>query len=196
MAAAVRALISGPTAPEARAGLATGIRSEARLGSLEIVNGSARVALVRPASDEDEPSGEWEVAQVVYTLTQFPRVEGVVFEGTRVLGKGLTRKDMEKWTPAILVESPVLGETVTSPIRVTGTANTYEANVLLRVESGGKKVAERFVTATSGNGVRGKFEATIAVPRSVEGAIELVVYESSAASGKAINVVRIPLRLQ
>jgi hypothetical protein len=123
-------------------------------------------------------------------------VEGVVFEGTRVLGKGLTRNDLEKWTPAILVESPVVGETVTSPIRVTGTANTFEANVLLRVESGGKKVVERFVTATSGSGRRGTFDATIRVPRALGGPIELVVYESSAATGREINVVRIPLRIQ
>lgn len=195
-AAAIRALVAGPTAAEARAGLATGVPTDARLGSLRIVNGSARVSLVQPEADEDEPSGEWAVAQVVYTLTQFPQVEGVVFEGTRVLGKGLTRDDMEDWTPAILVESPVVGETVSRPIRVTGTANTFEANVQLRVESGGRKLAERFATATSGNGQRGTFEATIAVPRAVGGAIELVVFESSAATGREINVVRIPLRLR
>ena len=195
-AAAVRALISGPTAPEARAGLATGIATETRLGSLRIVNGSARVSLVRPEADEDEPSGEWAVAQVVYTLTQFPRVQGVVFEGTRVLGKGLTRKDMEEWTPAILVESPVVGEAVTRPIRVAGTANTFEATLMLRVEADGRKVAERFVTATSGSGQRGTFDATIAVPRSVKGSIVLVAFESSAANGRPIKLVRIPLRLQ
>jgi germination protein M len=195
-AAAIRALIEGPTPAEARAGLATGVATETRLTSLEIVNGSARVALARPEADEDEPSGEWAVAQVVYTLTQFPRVEGVVFEGTRVLGKGLTRKDMEKWTPAILVESPVVGEPVTGPIHVTGTANTYEANVMLRLEARGRKLVERFVTATSGNGVRGTFEATVAAPAGVTGPVTLVAFESSAATGRPVNVVRIPLRLQ
>jgi Immunoglobulin-like domain of bacterial spore germination/Sporulation and spore germination len=195
-AAAIRALLARPTAAEAKAGLATGLPNEARLGSLAIANGSARIELVQPPADEDEPSGRWGVAQVVYTLTQFPRVEGVVFEGTRVLGKGLTRADLEDLTPAILVESPTVGQAVESPIRVTGTANTFEANFIVRLEADGKKLAEHFVTATSGNGVRGSFDTTIAAPPGTKGPVTLVVFEQSAADGSAKNVVRIPLRLQ
>jgi hypothetical protein len=194
--AAIRALIEGPTRIEAGAGLATGIAGETRLRSLRIVDGSAQVALDQPEADEDEPSGQWAVAQIVYTLTQFPRVEGVVFEGTRVPGKGLTRADLEDWTPAILVESPVVGDTVTSPIRVTGTANTFEANFHLRLEAGGKKLVQRFVTATSGSGQRGTFDATIAAPERVTGAVTLVAFEPSAEDGRPQHVVRIPLRLQ
>ena len=143
-----------------------------------------------------EPSGAWAVAQIVYTLTQFPNVRGVVFADTRVPGKGLTRADMEDFTPAILVESPVVGETVTGPIRVTGTANTFEANFILRLEARGKKLAERFATATSGNGTRGTFDATIAPPAGTTGAVTLVVFEPSAEDGRPQNVVRIPLRAQ
>jgi germination protein M len=195
-AAAIRALVEGPTAEEASAGLATAVVPETRVGSLSIVNGSARIELIQPEIEEEDVVTTASVAQVVYTLTQFPSVRGVVYEGTRVLGAGLTRKDMEEWTPAILVESPVLGETVSSPIRVTGTANTFEATLMLRVEAGGRKVAERFATATSGSGQRGTFDATIAVPPRVSGRIVLVAFESSAVNGEPINVVRIPLRLQ
>ena len=194
-AAAIRALIEGPNAFEAKAGLATGIPTDARLASLEIVDGSARIAIAQSEADEDEPSRQWAVAQIVYTLTQFPRVRGVVFEGTRVLGKGLTRADVPEDTPAILVESPVVGETVSRTIRVTGTANTFEANFILRLEAGGRKVAERFVTATSGNGMRGTFDATIAAPAGVKGRVTLVAFEPSAEDGRPQNVVRIPLRL-
>jgi germination protein M len=195
-AAAIRALIAGPTAEEARAGLATAVVPETRLGALSIVNGSARIELVQPEIEEEDVVTTASVAQVVYTLTQFPSVDGVVYEGTRVLGPGLTRKDMEEWTPAILVESPVVGETVRSPIRVTGTANTFEATLMLRVEAGGRKVAERFVTATSGSGQRGTFDATIAVPGRVSGRITLLAFERSAADGREMNGVRIPLRIQ
>jgi germination protein M len=194
--AAIHALIAGPTPAEASAGLATAVVPETELRSLSIVRGSARIALAQPEIEEEDVVTTASVAQVVYTLTQFPAVRGVVYEGTRVLGPGLTRKDMEDWTPAIFVESPVVGETVTRPIRVNGTANTFEATLMLRVEAGGRKVAERFVTATSGSGQRGTFDATIAVPQSVTGPIVLVAFESSAANGRPINVVRIPLRLQ
>lgn len=194
--AAIHALIEGPTAEEARAGLATAVVPETELRSLSVVDGSARIALAQPEIEEEDVVTTASVAQVVYTLTQFPSVRGVVYEGTRVLGPGLTRKDMEEWTPAILVESPVVGETVTRPIRVTGTANTFEATLMLRVETGGRRVAERFVTATSGSGQRGKFDATIAVPERITGRVTLVAFERSAADGSEINVVRIPLRLQ
>jgi hypothetical protein len=108
----------------------------------------------------------------------------------------MTRKDMEEWTPAILVESPVVGEAVRSPIRARGTANTFEANFILRLEARGKKLAERFVTATSGSGERGTFDATIAAPAGTTGPVTLVAFEPSAEDGRPQHVVRIPLRLQ
>ena len=45
-----------------------------------------------------------------------PSVRGVLYEDTRVPGVGLTRADMEEWTPAILVESPVVGDVVRIPL--------------------------------------------------------------------------------
>ena len=194
--ATMRALLAGPTPAEARAGLATGIPTEARLGAFAIRNGSVRIALVQARTEEDEPSGRWSVAQIVHTLTQFPRVEGVLFADTRVPGKGLTRADVEDLAPAILVESPTVGETVESPIRVAGTANTFEANFIVRLVAGGKKLAEHFVTATSGNGTRGTFDETIVAPAGTKGPVTLVVLEQSAADGSEQNVVRIPLTLQ
>jgi len=194
-AAAIGALIEGPTPEEADAGLATAIPPETRLVSLVIANGIARIALEREEADELEVNRRTAVAQIVYTLTQFPSVRGVVFEDTRVVGKGLTRQDMEDDTPAIFVESPVVGETVRSPIRVRGTANTFEAVLTLRLESRGRKIAERFVMATSGTGTRGTFDTTIAVPAGVSGRIMLVAFEPSAANGEPLNVVRIPLVL-
>ena len=62
------------------------------------------------------------LAQIVYTLTQFPTVDSVEIDG-----KTYTRADFEDQTPAILVESPLPFDAVTSPIRATGTANTFEA---------------------------------------------------------------------
>ena len=78
------------------------------------------------------------LAQVVFTLTQFPTVDGVRFkldgklidtlggEGI-IIDEPLDRDDYEDMSPAILVESPTVGATLRSPMRITGTANVFEA---------------------------------------------------------------------
>jgi hypothetical protein len=147
--------------------------------SLTIDNGAAKVT-----GSELSPAA---LAQVVYTLTQFPTVKSV---------NGKTRKAVESLVPAILVESPTAESTVSSPLRVTGNANTFEATFEYDLEDeNGKVLHHNFVTATSGSGERGTFDFTIPfrVAREQEGT--LVVYESSAENGSRINERRIPLTL-
>ena len=84
-------------------------------------------------------------------------------------------------------------ETVSSPIRATGTANTFEATFQYDVVGpGGKVLATHFATATSGSGTRGTFDFTTK-PFSATGDGALVVYELSAKDGSRIHEVRIPL---
>jgi hypothetical protein len=98
--------------------------------------------------------------------------------------------------PSILVESPAIGETVHSPLRIRGSANTFEATFLAHVvDADGDVVAERVVTATSGSGTRGTFRATIPFAVDRPGG-KLVVFEQSAENGEPINTVEIPLQLQ
>jgi hypothetical protein len=127
-------------------------------------------------------------AQVVATLTQFPTVREVDLDGKR-----LTRKSVEDETPLILVESPLPGEMVTSPIRVTGTANTFEANVEWELQAGGKVVEKGFTTASSGSGERGTFD--FEVPYNARGPATLVLYQTSAADGSRQDVFPVPLVL-
>ena len=76
---------------------------------------------------------------------------------------------------------------------MSGTANTFEATFDLEIlNSSGVRAAWRFVTATSGSGTRGTFDTTISFPHT-DGPITLVAYEPSAANGKPVHVVRIPL---
>jgi hypothetical protein len=109
---------------------------------------------------------------------------------------GKTRADVEDFAPAILVEHPVPDETVTSPLHVTGTANTFEATFNYRLEdANGKTLAKDFVTATSGSGTRGTFD--FSVPFTVGSAQNgtLAVFELSAEDGSVIHELDIPLRL-
>lgn len=137
---------------------------------------------------EDEELSRAALAQLVYTLTQFSGPDSAEIDGVNY-----TRADFEEQTPAILVESPLSFEEVASPLRVTGTANTFEANFQYEQTAGGRVLAENFVTATSGTGTRGTFEFD--VPFDYEGDGTLVVFESSAKDGSRINVAEIPLRL-
>jgi germination protein M len=129
-------------------------------------------------------------AEEVYTLSQFEPKKPVV-----VGGKSYTRADFEDLAPAILVESPLPFATATSPLRVWGTANTFEATFDYDlVDKTGKVISHHFVTATSGSGTRGTFDFTVPF-EAPNGLGKLVVFEESAADGSRIHQVEIPLTL-
>jgi germination protein M len=184
--AAITELFDGPNAQEQDdLDVTTTIPDGAEVEDLEIENGVARLQLTSPLP-------ETALAQVVYTLTQFPTVKSVDTQA-----RILTRADFEDFTPAILVESPLPFEEVESPLRATGTANTFEADFQYELtDTDGRIVDENFVRATSGTGTRGTFDFTTAeftVP--FDGVGSLIVFESSAKDGSRINVVEIPLRM-
>ena len=84
---------------------------------------------------------------------------------------------------------------MSSPLRVTGTADTFEATFDYDLlDPAGKVLSHHFVTATSGSGTRGTFDFTIPF-EAPNGLGKLVVYERSAADGSRIHQVEIPLTL-
>jgi len=182
---ALSALFDGLTADE-KDGLAATSAIPGGGPSLEIADGVARF----------QPAGQYSpeaYAQIVYTLTQFPGIRAV--QGDRL--RPYTRADFEQQTPAVLVESPLPFEKVSSPLRVTGTANTFEATFDYELtDTDGKIVDQNFVTATSGTGTRGTFDFTTK-PYTVpfDGVGSLVVFERSAEDGSRINLVEIPLAM-
>lgn len=188
-AAALEELLKGPTAQE-RADLVFSTAIPDDVAPLSVVVGD------QPGPGSFDVSGDLSqaaLAQIVYTLTQFPTLPEV-----RIQGRTYTRADFENLTPAILVESPLPFEDVESPLRVTGTANTFEANFQYELtDTDGLIVDQNFVTATSGTGTRGTFEFTTE-PFSVpfDGIGALIVFESSAKDGSRINLVEIPLRMK
>jgi hypothetical protein len=189
--------------------LTTAIPRGTRLLGLSISGGVATADL----SHEFEAGGgstsmRARVAQVVYTLTRFPTVKRVRFaiDGRAVKaigGEGVVvdppvdRLDFENETPSILVETPGYGESVTSPVRVEGTANTFEATYQYElVDAGGKAMQKGFGTATSGTGTRGTFAFTLRFAVAARTKAEIVVFEDSAANGARIHVRRVPVTLE
>jgi len=206
--AAMTALLAGPSEAEKAAGLTSAIPEGTRLLGLDIENGTATVDL----SSEFESGGGttsvlMRLAQVVYTLTQFPTVERVEFKidgkPVRVFsGEGVvldhpqTRDDFADQLPPILVESPAIGETVSSPISVSGTADVFEATVSMRVlDADGNVIRSATTTARCGSGCRGTFKGKVPfdVASTQQGTLE--VFEASAKDGQPMFVVSIPVML-
>jgi hypothetical protein len=181
--AALDELAAGTNPSEGELGLTSD--ASADISGVTIDNGVATL-------DGTAPGSRTGLAQLVYTLTQFPTVKAV-----EIGGKRYTRKSFEDETPAILVESPLAFERVSNPIRATGTANTFEANFQYEVvDPSGKVVDTHFVTATSGTGTRGTFEFTTKPYTGKAGQGALVVLEFSAKDGSRTKEVRIPIQLE
>jgi len=207
-AAAVNELLAGPESIESAADVSTAVPDGTRLLGLNIANGLATVDL----SSEFESGGgslsmQMRLAQMVYTLTQFPTVKRVqfqldgepvrVFSGEGiVLDKPVTRADYEELLPAILVVSPGIGVEIGTSVEVSGNANVFEANVTVRiVTAGGKQLARDFTTATCGTGCRGDFALTLSYPAQPAGSSGFVVVQDDDAAGQGFppHQVRIPI---
>jgi germination protein M len=144
-------------------------------------------------SDGSETASKLAHAQITYTLTQSPTAP-IAFPLGPVAdfyAGRFRRADFEEQTPSVLVESPLPFEEVSSPLRATGTANTFEATFQYELLDGDGEVIDRhFVTATSGTGTRGTFDFTT---KAVDDIAALRVFEDSAEDGSRIHEVEIPL---
>lgn len=207
-AAAMAELLAGPTPAETASGLATTVPAGTRLIGIDVAGGTATVDLSGGfASGGGSLSMTARLAQVTFTLTQFPTVTGVVFrlDGQPVTvfgGEGLildhpaNRASFETLTPPILVESPGPGWATQSPVRVTGSANVFEAQFQAEVtDATGAVLARQSIHATSGSGTRGSFDASIAYHLTAGGPATLSVYDTSPKDGSRVDVVQIPLYL-
>jgi hypothetical protein len=186
---ALQQLLAGLTDGERRLGFTTGVGPN-RIERLTISNGVATLDTAERLRQGPE------LAQIVYTLTQFPTIKrvSVVLETNDAVE--LSRTDFEDLTPPILIESPTPGAVVESPIGVRGTANTFEATLYLDlVKDGRKLVSQQLVTASSGSGTRGTFAAKLRYDLDAPGPATLVAYEIDASSGKRTHVVELPLTL-
>jgi hypothetical protein len=107
--AAVEALLSGPDPAERADGIRSEIPPGTRLNGIAIANGVARVDL---SSDYQEAASSsslrLRLAQVVYTLTQFPTVSKVRFvvDGEPVLDHAVGRRAYKELAP---VATPLAG---------------------------------------------------------------------------------------
>jgi len=206
---AVTALLAGPTTAEAGdQTISTAIPDGSRLLGLSVADGVASVDFSREyQSGGGSMSMFVRLGQVVYTLTQFPTVQSVVFkiEGQRVTvfsGEGIgldrpqTRADSGGVLPAIFVDLPAYGGALGNPGRISGTADVFEAQFRVTIlDAQGKAVADVPAMASCGTGCRGAFDLTVsyAVDQAQTGTLR--VWDGSMKDGSPINVREYPVGL-
>jgi germination protein M len=207
--AAMRELLAGPVSAERlnRPRISTAIPADTVLLGIDIRDGLATVDLSREfESGGGTYSMGARLAQVVYTLTQFPTVNRVNFrldgKPARVFsGEGLvlegpaTRDQYLDYLPPIWVDSPAWGSTLRRPARITGKANVFEASLMVGIADGnGTIIASRAVTASCGTGCWGDFDVTLSYPRrSGQRQASVVVWSLSAQDGSRENVRAYPV---
>jgi germination protein M len=208
--AAMLQLLEGPTADEqgASPGIGTAIPSGSGLLGLAIDGGVATVDLSGQfASGGGSTSTIYRLAQVVYTLTQFPTVESVVFrvdgQVVEVFGsEGLVldgpqaRADYDELLPDIWVDRPAWGAALGNPGRVTGSANVFEAAyVITLLDASGDVIYEEPTMATCGTGCRGTFDVMVDYEVGQAQWGTLRVWYGSAQDGSAQGVREYPVWL-
>lgn len=128
-----------------------------------------------------------EIAEIVFTLTQFPSVQAVDVAGK----KDLTRADYGRFAPLILVETPAADAQVGPEIRVLGTAEVFEGTLVVELWQNGRKIEGQTVTASAGAPQRGVF--TTELHATEVGPATVVAYSPSAEDGSHQHEVRIPV---
>ena len=209
-AAAMAALIHGPNDAElgARPAMYTTIPDGTRFLGLTIDAGVATVNLSKEfESGGGSASVLGRLAQVVFTLTQFPTVKSVRFQldGEQVTtfsGEGVVldtpvgRADYTDQLPAIFVDRPAWGGVLGNPARLAGLANVFEATFQVRTLDGaGRALAAKPVTASCGTGCWGTFDVTIQYSVGKAGWGTLQVFEPSAKDGSRTNITEYPVWL-
>lgn len=192
--AAIDALMAGPNEAEKANGLSTNIRKDVKFSSLEIdPNGVATVDFSRYfETAKTRP----QVAQVVYTLTQFPQIKSVHFLVDNMTNGAtgvppITRADLDDMTPTVFVESPTLNATVTPTFKITGTAKTPDGKFRYRVAGAdGATLVDGSALTLAGPNTRGSFVQQVKVPPDKPGPALLLTFtvEPGAPDSDALGV--------
>lgn len=208
---AVEVLLAGPTADEMAGvpAISSAIPEGSRVLGVEVAEGVATVDL---SGEFDDGGGSFSMfarlAQVVYTLTRLPGIDSTAFE---IEGEAVTvfssegieldgsqqRDDYYDLLHPIFVDYPAWGEPVTSPIRVSGLSNVFEAvSQVMLTDDDGETLFEETVMASCGTGCWGDWSVEIPyqVDRDQFGA--LIVWEFSPRDGSRTHIREYPVRLR
>ena len=195
---AIRDLLAGPVSDDGD-GVVTMIPEGTDLRSVSVADGVATVDLTGDfASGGGSLSMFGRVAQLVFTVTEFPGVDQVVLtldgstdlggEGVS-LGTPLRRDDFEEFKPPVIVTSPLPGQEVSTPFLVSGENSTFENTVYISLAADdGRELVSTFTTGLGpmmdslGEPVWGPFEASIAFDAGSATGGDVIVTEATGSA--------------
>lgn len=211
--AALRELLRGPTAAELELAPSgqhpfSAIPPDTLVLGIDASDGIATVDLSREfEAGAGSSVYAQRLAQVVYTLTQFRTITGVVFKldgdpvpysdaaGKPIAGPA-TREHYRELLPAIFIDTPAWGATVERPIVVAGDANVFEARFMLELtDDDGRVIVRRAVSASSGSGTWGEWTEELDIESTASRRLWLSVWSASAQDGSRENLRRYPIEL-
>jgi hypothetical protein len=204
-------LLKPPRDGETAAGYTSELRPETTRTDkvdLDPQTDTATVSLSRQFRSSDAEVQARRMAQIVFTLTQFPAIKQVAFTldgdaipalsgGGRQLDRAATRDDYPTLTPKILVESPAAWSEVTTPIELRGNAEVTAGSYFYRlVDRDGQVLAEGELALRGRGEQRRTFSASIEYLLDVAGRGALVVFERLPDQTRERNTFAIPLDLR
>jgi len=209
MLATLRELVEGPSSADNALidDISTSVPTGTLVLGVNIADGLATVDLSR---EFESGGGSFSMfsrlAQVTYTVTQFPTVDKVEFrldgQPVRVFsGEGITidepasRADFVDLLPTVFVDMPAAGAQAATPLRVVGMAAVFEATFQYRLETtDGTVLDEGFAMTDEGMGW-GSFDITLDVSVNTPTEATLTVWEYSAKDGSVQALRETPLTL-
>ncbi len=205
---AMTQLLMGPTSGEATSipAMSSTVPTAASLSSITIDGGTATIAL-----NGFGPVTVRKVAQVVFTLTQFPTVDRVQVSADSVsvtevggIEAPFTQEDFldAEVLPMVLVDQPLYGGVATNPVRLVGRTFAFEAQFRVAiVDADGLIIAEVPVLANgpqviSPGGIPWtSFDVTIPYPLETAQRGAVIAFDMSAKDGAQIGVREYPVTL-
>lgn len=98
--------------------------------------------------------------------------------------------------PSMILEMPSAGESVTSPVTVSGQARVFEANVRITVfDATGNVLADTFTTAAEGAPALAPYSEAVSFTTATQQQGCIRVFEESARDGSPVNVVQVEVVL-
>ena len=204
--AAVLALLDGPSADEAAAGVHSAVPAGTRLRGILVRSGLATVNLSSAfAASAPRRRVHMRLAELTYTLTQFRTVDAVRLEidghavrsiaGVAVPSR-LERARYARLLPPILVWNPAIGARIPTTVTVSGTSDVFEATMVVKVKNArGRLLARVWTTASCGTGCRGSYRVRISyhVRRAQRGTV--VITDTGARGSRPEHIVTVPVWL-
>lgn len=98
--------------------------------------------------------------------------------------------------PSIIVNAPAPGQTISSPVTVSGQARVFEANVRITIfDATGTVLADTFTTASEAAPALAPFSAQVPFAGTTAQQACVRVFEESAQDGSPRNVVQVEVNL-